>query len=196
MFRNYGMAKICSNRVLHFPAVPYKHNRLNAFKKEAASPLGKKDLKGVHFFAPDERYVAHCQFSLTPNAEPFDLLTYSGITKPYVQYGIARFSLEGVDYQLSIYRSLGNTLPQYRDYLFVPFKDLSNGQSTYGGGRYMDLRIKDISAHTLILDFNKAYNPYCAYSDGYNCPIPPDENHLPTTISAGEKAFLGEKKHQ
>jgi uncharacterized protein len=168
-----------------------QHRRayLSDFKKNPASPLGKKELKNVQFFAPAEQYVVHCQFSLTPEAEPFEMPTYSGVNKPYVQYGIAKFSLAGVAYQLSIYRSLSNALPQYRDYLFIPFKDLSNGKSSYGGGRYLDLRIKEIMDNELMLDFNKAYNPYCAYSDGYSCPIPPDENHLEVPILAGEKAF-------
>lgn len=167
---------------------------LSAFKHSPESPLDKKGLKSVQFFPADERYFVHCQFSLTPDAEPFELPTYSGVTRPYVRYGIAKFQLDGVEHQLSIYRSLSNTLPQYRDYLFVPFKDLSNGKSTYGGGRYLDLRIKDIVDNELMLDFNKAYNPYCAYSDGYACPIPPDENHLQVSILVGEKQFLGEKR--
>ena len=79
----------------------------------------------------------------------------------------------------------------YRDYLFIPFKDLSNGEATYGGGRYMDIRMDDIKNGELMLDFNKAYNPYCAYSDGYNCPVPPVENHLETEVNAGEKSFGG-----
>ncbi len=164
------------------------------FQKNPSSPLNKKGLKSVQFFPADERYFVPCQFSLTPDTVPFDLPTYSGVTRPYVKYGIAKFKLDGVEHQLSIYRSLSNTLPQYRDYLFVPFKDLSNGESTYGGGRYLDLRIKDIVDNELMLDFNKAYNPYCAYSDGYACPIPPDENHLQVSILVGEKQFLGEKK--
>lgn len=173
-----------------------KHHRksyLTAFKTNPASPLDKKGVKQVQFFTPDERYYVHCQFTPTPQAEPFEMPTYSGVTRPYVQYGIAKFQLEGKDYQLSIYRSLNTTLPQYRDYLFVPFKDLSNNESTYGGGRYIDLRLKDIVDNELMLDFNKAYNPYCAYSDGYACPIPPDENHLEVSILAGEKQFLGTK---
>ena len=63
--------------------------------------------------------------------------------------------------------------PDYEDYLFLPFKDMSNYTYSYGGGRYMDLRFDDIKDSTIVLDFNKCYNPYCAYTDGYNCPIPP-----------------------
>lgn len=172
----------------------HRKTYLTAFKTSPNSPLDKKGVKRVQFFAPDERYHVHCQFTPTPDAQPFDLPTYSGTTQPYVQYGIARFQLEGKTYQLSIYRKASKVLPQYRDYLFVPFKDLSNGENTYGGGRYLDLRLKDIVDNELMLDFNKAYNPYCAYSDGYACPIPPDENHLEISILAGEKQFMDVKK--
>lgn len=172
----------------------HRKTYLSAFKNNPNSPLSKKGVKQVQFFAPDERYYVHCQFTPTPDAQAFDMPTYSGVTQPYVQYGIAKFQLEGKSYQLSIYRKANNVLPQYRDYLFVPFKDLSNGDSTYGGGRYLDLRLKDIVDNELMLDFNKAYNPYCAYSDGYACPIPPSENHLELSIVVGEKQFLGAKQ--
>jgi uncharacterized protein (DUF1684 family) len=74
--------------------------------------------------------------------------------------------------------------------LFVPFKDRTNYDATYGGGRYIDLSTKDIVNGRILLDFNKCYNPYCAFADGFNCPIPPDENSLPIEIAAGEKTFI------
>lgn len=172
----------------------HRKSYLQAFLQNPASPLSKKELKKVAFFTPDEAFLLACTFTPTPDAVPFEMPTYSGESKTYVQYGIAKFTLNGQEYQLSIYRMSGRTLPQYRDLLFVPFKDLSNGESTYGGGRYLDLRVQDIVDNTLVLDFNKAYNPYCAYSDGYSCPIPPDENHLKVGILAGEKTYLGQKK--
>ena len=172
----------------------HRKSYLQAFLQNPASPLSKKELKKVAFFVPDETYVLACTFTPTPDAVPFEMPTYNGSTKTYAQYGIARFTLNGQEYQLSIYRMSGRTLPQYRDLLFVPFKDLSNGASTYGGGRYLDLRVQDIVDNTLMLDFNKAYNPYCAYSHGYSCPIPPDENHLQVSILAGEKTYLDKKK--
>jgi uncharacterized protein (DUF1684 family) len=173
----------------------HRKSYLQAFLQNPASPLNKKELKKVAFFAPDEAFLLTCTFTPIPDATPFEMPTYSGESKAYVQYGIASFTLSGQEYQLSIYRMSGRTLPQYRDLLFIPFKDQSNGESTYGGGRYLDLRVQDIVDGTLVLDFNKAYNPYCAYSDGYSCPIPPDENHLQVSILAGEKAFLSKSDH-
>ena len=118
------------------------------------------------------------------------MLTYSGMRKQYVKYGELHFELAGKKQRLNVYQSLDlRKMPQYRDYLFVPFKDLTNAGETYGGGRYLDFRMKDIEGSDCVLDFNKAYNPYCAYSEGYNCPIPPRENHLEAKVEAGEMNF-------
>jgi uncharacterized protein (DUF1684 family) len=86
--------------------------------------------------------------------------------------------------------------PAYKNLLFLPFNDSSNGDSSYGGGRYIDLDVNHIVNKQITIDFNKAYNPYCAYSDGYRCPVPPQENRLSIEILAGEKLFTGEKKHK
>lgn len=160
------------------------------FLKSPKSPLKQDDLKYLRFFEPDSTYRVEATVERTPNAEPFDLPTYDGQKKPYVKYAIVTFRVNNKPYQLAIYRSLQLVrLPQYRDYLFVPFKDLTNGRETYGGGRYLDLRLTDIKEGSVVLDFNKAYNPYCAYSDGFACPIPPKENHLVVRIEGGEKQF-------
>jgi uncharacterized protein len=172
----------------------YRKAYLHEFESNPKAPLEKQDLAAIRFYEPDLRYALKCQFVRTPDAEPFDLATYSGITKPYVKYGVATFSWEGKTYELSLYRSLGQSLPQYRDLLFLPFKDKTNNVETYGGGRYIDIRIGEIVDNQLLIDFNKAYNPYCAFSDGYNCPVPPFENHLELAVEAGEKMYLGEKR--
>jgi uncharacterized protein (DUF1684 family) len=71
------------------------------------------------------------------------------------------------------------------EYLFCPFKDKTNGNQTYGSGRFLDFEEKDLE--NMVLDFNYAYNPYCAYNSNYSCPIPPFENHLDVEVLAGEK---------
>jgi hypothetical protein len=78
---------------------------------------------------------------------------------------------------------------EYADYLFLPFNDASNGKTTYGGGRFIDLEIPAAGNKTIEIDFNKAYNPYCAYNHNYSCPIPPDENNLNILVNAGVKDF-------
>jgi uncharacterized protein len=82
----------------------------------------------------------------------------------------------------------------YKNNLFLPFKDHTNGEESYGGGRYINLYTTDIQDGKIEIDLNTCYNPWCAYSDGYNCPIPPKENHLEMEVRAGEKNFKGSYK--
>ena len=112
-----------------------------------------------------------------------------------MKYGELSFVLDGESQTLAIYQSLKLlTMPQYKDYLFIPFKDETNGRETYGGGRYLDIRMGAIKSGKVSLDFNKAYNPYCAFASagGYSCPVPPRENHLKVAVKAGEMVFEGE----
>ena len=158
------------------------------------APLTVDQLEQMDYFAPDSTYRLTARFERTPDEQPFEIPTSSGKTKPFVKYGIFKFQIAGKDYQLAVYRNLRATqMPIYRDLLFLPFQDLTNGDSTYGGGRYIDLKIGDIQYGSFVLDFNKAYNPYCAYGDGWNCPIPPIENILDVAILAGEKVFEKEE---
>ena len=98
------------------------------------------------------------------------------------------FELNNEKYILPIYKNIAlQTNPVYKDHLFLPFNDFTNGSETYGGGRYIDLTLQDIKDDKVVLDFNRAYNPYCAYNHTYRCPIPPQDNNLDVSILAGEK---------
>jgi hypothetical protein len=167
------------------------------FLKNERSPLDSADLPLLRFFEADGKYRVACTFQRTPDEQPFDLPTYSGITRLYVKYGVLRFELDGQPLQLSVYKNLtfGNN-PLYANHLFLPFRDATNGELTYGGGRYLDLLVQDVEAPGPTLDFNRCYNPWCHYSDGYNCPIPPSENTLAIPIPAGEMNWVGEHKHK
>ncbi|NUO00972.1 MAG: DUF1684 domain-containing protein [Saprospiraceae bacterium] len=168
------------------------------FLTNERSPLkNKEDLKALRFYEPDERYRVEATVEVLEGEEPFDMATYAGTTKPYIRYARLKFELLGQQLELTLYRNLQLVkMPQYRDHLFLPFMDATNGEATYGGGRYMDFKITDIAAGKMTIDFNKAYNPWCAFSDGYQCPIPPFDNHLGVAIEAGELQFGKEKKHQ
>lgn len=116
----------------------------------------------------------------------FQLPTSSGKTKIYRKYGYLLFNWEGQDVKLSIYQDVNlSKKPGFEEYLIIPFKDATSGKETYGGGRYLDFRMTENPS--VEIDFNLAYNPYCAYSYRYNCPIPPEENHWTIAVSAGEK---------
>lgn len=161
-----------------------------AFLVEEGSPLDSTEIKKLRFFRPKKDYQVEASFTLLKDRKPFEMPTYNGELQPYVAYGKLNFVLGRDSLELTIYRNLRLIrLPMFRDYLFLPFKDLTNAKSTYGGGRYLDFRIGDIQNGKLLIDFNKAYNPYCAFSDGYTCPIPPFENHLLVKVKAGEKVF-------
>jgi uncharacterized protein len=126
------------------------------------------------------------------NSPWFKMVT-SGMNQPlYRVYGIIHFVVYDRQFKLNLYQSqslLGNE--EYKNYLFLPFTDETSGKGSYVGGRYIDITFEEIHDGKVIIDFNKAYNPYCAYVSGkYNCPIPPKENNLPVKIQAGEKMFL------
>lgn len=106
----------------------------------------------------------------------------------YEKYGELHFTIDGKICKLNVYRSLDlKKTDEYKDYLFLPFSDTTNGNETYLGGRYIDLKITD--GNTMVIDFNKAYNPYCAYNSKYSCPAVPQENVLDVAIRAGVKKF-------
>lgn len=163
------------------------------FKKGAASPLSKKDqrkFKKLAYYAIDKAYKVKANLKLTPNTEWFKMATSTGQPADYRQYAILSFTLKGKSYELPVYQNLRlMKMPQYKNYLFVPFTDLTNNKTTYGAGRYMEFYIPKDKNAAIFIDFNTAYNPYCAYSPNYSCPIPPKVNHLDIAIEAGEKKF-------
>lgn len=166
----------------------HRQNYKADFIKEERSPLKQEDLKNLHFFEADENYRVNAKIKRLKNEKIFKMPTYDGTSKEFIRYAKASFKLKDTILTLTLYRNISLMMnPAYKDLLFLPFTDLSNNQTTYGGGRYIDIDLKSIKNNRLEIDFNKAYNPYCAYSDGYRCPIPPEDNDLNFAILAGEK---------
>ena len=168
----------------------HRANYKAEFLKEKNSPLSRKELKHLRFYPADSTWQIHARFEPLHDTLGFMMQTHSGIEKKYYFYGRLSFMHEGRLRILFVYYSekLAAT-PGYEDYLFLPFTDLTNYDETFGGGRYIDLKKSDIQNGEVVIDFNKAYNPYCAFKGGYNCPIPPAENKLPFHVRAGEKLF-------
>ena len=150
-----------------------------------------KDKELMSFFPVNEKYRMNCKFERTLNSPWFRMESSGPIKKNYRVYGIIHFTVNDTAVTLNIYQSQDlMTTKQYKDHLFIPFTDATSGEGVYESGRYIDLEIKDIDNDKVLIDFNKAYNPYCAYVSGkFNCPIPPAENRLSVAIPAGEKAF-------
>lgn len=155
------------------------------------SPLTVEDLEkfeALEFFKIDTSFIVEPEFVRTPYESPFEMPTTTDRKPIYVKYGEAYFDLKGKSFKLNIYQNQELiTKDDYVDYLFIPFTDTTNGDTSYSGGRYLDLRIP--TGNTISLNFNKAYNPYCAYNGKYSCPIPPSENDISIAISAGVKAY-------
>ncbi|MDP2089046.1 MAG: DUF1684 domain-containing protein [Flavobacteriaceae bacterium] len=177
---------------LHLIAVQKYQEELNRdYANPISSPLKPEDLatfKALDFFTADENFKVEATLELTPNDPVFEMATTTDRKPLYKRFGIASFSLNGKEYKLSVYQNQQLLLDfEYRNYLFLPFTDAANGHESYKGGRYIDLEIP--ANNKLIIDFNKAYNPYCAYNSKYSCPLVPSENHLDLEIKAGVKAF-------
>ena len=164
---------------------------LNAFFKDAStSPLkdkDRKDFEGLEFFKFDSTYIVQSILKRTPDAQPFEMKTSTSRLPVYKVFGELDFKLKGQQFKLNIYQNVDS---EDKDYLFLPFLDDTNGVTSYSGGRYIEISIPE--GNTIQIDFNEAFNPYCAYNDKYSCPIVPRANYLPIKVKAGVKVY---KKH-
>lgn len=150
----------------------------------------QEERKLIQFFEVDTAFKVVATFEKINDVTGFKMPTSQKSIQRYYRYGKIHFTINGTPLHLFIYQSIDMLYTDdYKDYLFIPFTDATNGSTTYEGGRYIDILIKDIVDNTVTIDFNKAYNPYCCYASGYHCPIPPKENDLNFSIKAGEKKF-------
>ena len=166
---------------------------LDTFQKnyvETHEVVKEADRKYFNFFPVTKKYKVIASFEKIVDPTGFIMKTSGTKTSRYFKYGTISFTIDNKSLHLTVYQSEQLMKDQqYKNYLFVPFTDLTSGGKSYGGGKYLDFMLEDIKNNTLLVDFNKAYNPYCAYAKGYNCPIPPAENDLPVAIKAGEMNF-------
>jgi len=159
------------------------------FKSHQRSPLlpqDKKAFKGLRYYPFDPKYVFSGQigryiFNINNPKYYATFLTNKGTNKRYLRYGRFHFGLDGREHVIEIYKSI------LSDTLFIPFKDDTNEKETYEGGRYIDAEI--LPDYQMVLDFNTAYNPSCAYNEKFVCVLPPRENVLDVEIRAGERNF-------
>jgi hypothetical protein len=181
---DYLDLKIQEKRVLE-----WRKERDTFFKTHQRSPLSpkeKRNFKGLKYYPFNPKYVFCGQierYSFHINNPKYyaTFLTNKGINKRYIRYGTFHFKLDGKEYSIEIYKSI------LSDNLFIPFKDKTNGKESYDGGRYIDAEI--LQGYKMVLDFNMAYHPSCAYNDNFICVLPPRENTLDVEIRAGEKNF-------
>lgn len=158
-------------------------------KEDPTSPLlpeSRAGFRGLNYFPPDLRYTILADLEPIAKKQVRILTTSTNEKTKYLEYAWATFELHEKENKLLILEVMD--MGPNRGKLFLAFADDTSAGETYGGGRYLDLK-KVPAATTIELDFNKAYNPYCAYNDGYSCPLPPSENILKVAIRAGEKNY-------
>lgn len=137
--------------------------------------------KGLSYFPPDLTYKVIARFEAIENPEILNLPTNDGKSQEYLTYGYATFSLRDTTERVLLLENV------QEEKIFLPFGDATSAGKTYGAGRYLD--VPHNGDRTIVLDFNKAYNPYCAYISSFSCPLPPRENLLSVAILAGEKTY-------
>lgn len=186
-FSHFSIAQLTEQEVL-----AQRETHVKELSDTAYGVLNQKEVdefEGLDYFDFDSEFQINATFT-KDKGKVFEMLTTTERKPKYRRFGYVDFEVNGKKCRLEVYQNMGlKKQKEYRDYLFIPFRDGTSRNETYGGGRYLDVRIP--SGKTILLDFNLAYNPYCAYSYRYSCPIPPECNTLTTKIEAGEKTPLG-----
>jgi uncharacterized protein (DUF1684 family) len=162
-----------------------------AFKYDAGSPLPPEDragFEGLAYFPAASAWRVEAKVTRMAGSAPFEMATSTG--EPRLQRRAARLDFETPAGKATLFAyedASGHDHHHGPPTYFVPFRDRTSGKETYGAGRYLDLDVP--SGDRLVVDLNLAYNPYCAYSPAYSCPLPPPENWLEIPVVAGEKQY-------
>ena len=164
------------------PLGRFRQDKDAYLKTDPDSPFYGAAFAGLSYYPESELYTVNAAFSSFPAREVLELATSSGDEQPYYRSGRATFELTGQVCTLALYQPTFETAD---DRFFIPFRDATSGAETYGAGRYLEAKLS--SPEQVLLDFNYAYHPFCAYSERYRCPLPPTENALAVPIYAGEK---------
>tara|TARA_B110000305_G_scaffold44765_1_gene47258 strand:- start:252 stop:860 length:609 start_codon:yes stop_codon:yes gene_type:complete len=191
-----GVSLSCIDNKRYFTELtPFQQELNSEFKDVTSSPLKAVDrssFKSLDFYEYDSLYLVKARFKKLNNELVFNMVTTTDRLPEYIKYGEIDFKINNKSFQLNLYQNQELIKTEgYEKYLFLPFLDDTNGVTTYSGGRYIDLEIPTDSL--ISIDFNNAYNPYCAYNEKYSCPIVPRENYLALEISAGVKSFQTNK---
>ncbi len=166
----------------------FRRDKNQSFRQSPESPLPaaqKAAFDSLKYYPGDPAFVPHADITRNEAPDTTLLQMSDNRAEKYLNWGVVKFTLDNAPQQLRLYLKADG-----RDStLFIPFTDLTNGHDTYGGGRYLDAPLPRRNESEIKLDFNRAYNPYCAYNSEYSCPVPPADNRLTVAIPAGEKSF-------
>ena len=183
-----GESEGADQAILPFDAetlVRFRADKDGFLREDPDSPLPdsvREDFSGLQYFEPDSSYAVRAHFEPFPEPISLKMMTTTGEPRDMLRVGLLRFELNGTDLRLIAYKNSAAAT-----HYFVPFLDSTSGGTTYSAGRYLDVPVQE--GEDLLLDFNYAYSPYCAYNDAYSCPIVPRENMLETAVRAGELTY-------
>lgn len=156
-------------------------------RRSSESPLTdqqKRSFRGLEYFPPNPDYIVNAKLVPFQRKTTMTIPTSDNKEVTYIKYAMAEFTIDGTPQSLLLLQSEEENDPKA---LFLAFTDQTSGNETYGGGRYIDLRLNN--DRRVIIDFNKAYSPFCMFNENFSCPFPPQENHLSVAIPAGEKIY-------
>ncbi|MEN7550905.1 DUF1684 domain-containing protein [Rapidithrix thailandica] len=185
----YSFEGVEYNQSYEEEVIEYREKKDRSLKHDSESPLDKQQKEkfgGLQYYKANIAYKVEAEVVPYKIPETLTVTTSQDLERSFLKYGKARFTLGDKEHELLLLKPIRSTTPQAENMLFLPFTDETSGRETYGAGRYLDLEERD---DKIVIDFNYAYNPYCAYNEIYDCPIPPQENHLNIKILAGEKVY-------
>ena len=170
----------------------YRRKNIEEFSNPEKTPLDSthfyNDYHDPKYFPVDTAFKIKAKFSIDTTGPTFGMATNTARKPNYRVYGYLTFSIGDTLQKLTAYQNIDYMdNPEYGKYLFIPFCDKTNGKTSYGAGRYLEILIP--KTDSIYIDFNKSYNPYCAYADKWSCPLVPFENRLDVCILAGEKKY-------
>ncbi|GHE48132.1 peptide deformylase [Sphingobacterium griseoflavum] len=175
----------------------FRKQQLTSLSQQAKGPIAEQNLRYLDYYLPDETFKVQATVEMLFDEPTFRMPTSDGTSKEFRRFAHVHFKLKGQQFSVPIYENVSLFPSKMQSsYLFFPILDKTTGETTYESGRYIDVKKQDISQGKLTIDFNKAYNPYCAYSTGYRCPQPPRDNYLDIAIEAGEKKYTGPKNQR
>ena len=171
-----------------------RKEKSDSFRRLQGSPLSQEQrnvFDSLRYYAPNVAYRVEAQLEPFSQRDTVEIPLTDGKADKYLRWGRASFTLDNQPQKLTLFLKADGK----DSTLFVPFTDKTNGFATYGGGRYLDAAKPAAGDTEVTLDFNEAYNPFCAYNDGFACPVPPQDNRLAVEIKAGEQAFHDHAAH-
>jgi uncharacterized protein (DUF1684 family) len=167
----------------------FRNQKDDFFQNSPQSPLTneqKDSFEGLRYFPEDDGLRFELQIDEYDNQDEVQIQTNTGEIQTYTRYGKVDFEVDGEPASLTVYENMNG--------FFLPFADALAGDETYGAGRYLDPH--ELPGGKLLIDFNMAYNPYCAYNENWSCPLTPPENRLDVPIRAGERVFDNDQGYQ